>query len=69
MAPLRRFGGDDLIISHLIDKENEKRRSIEWFDLGTPNEDGGGYLNESLIYQKQGFGGRVVCYDSYEIEI
>ncbi|MCH5234187.1 MAG: GNAT family N-acetyltransferase [Muribaculaceae bacterium] len=65
----KRSGGVDLIISHLIDKESENRRSIEWFDLGTSNEDGGRYLNESLIYQKQGFGGRAVCYDTYEIEI
>ena len=40
-----------------------------WLDLGTSNEDGGRILNESLIYQKEGFGGRAVCYDTYEIQL
>lgn len=41
----------------------------EYFDFGTSNEDMGRYLNEGLIYQKEGFGGRAVCYDWYEVMI
>ncbi len=41
----------------------------EYFDFGTSNEDRGHYLNEGLIYQKEGFGGRAVCYDWYEMTI
>lgn len=41
----------------------------KYFDFGTSNEDMGRYLNESLIYQKEGFGGRAVCYDWYEVMI
>lgn len=41
----------------------------KYFDFGTSNENMGRYLNESLIYQKEGFGGRAVCYDWYELMI
>lgn len=37
-----------------------------YFDFGKSTEDCGHVLNESLIYQKEGFGGRGVCYDWYE---
>lgn len=37
-----------------------------YFDFGKSTEDFGRVLNESLIYQKEGFGGRGVCYDWYE---
>ena len=40
-----------------------------YIDLGTSNENGGLVLNSSLIYQKEGFGGRAVCYDTYEWEV
>lgn len=42
-------------------------RDTPYFDFGTSNEEGGKILNESLIYQKEGFGGRGICYDTYEI--
>lgn len=35
-------------------------------DFGISNEDHGHYLNRGLIFQKEGFGGRGVCYDWYE---
>lgn len=37
-----------------------------YFDFGKSTENSGRLLNESLIYQKEGFGGRGVCYDCYE---
>lgn len=40
-----------------------------YFDFGKSTEDRGRYLNESLIYQKEGFGARGVCYDTYEWDI
>ncbi len=40
-----------------------------YFDFGTSNEQGGHYLNESLIHQKQGFGARGIVYDTYEIKL
>lgn len=47
----------------------EDFKTCKYFDFGTSNEDGGHYLNEGLIYQKEGFGGRAVCYDWYEVMI
>lgn len=44
-------------------------RGCRYFDFGTSNEDRGRYLNASLIYQKEGFGGRGVCYDTYEWDL
>ena len=38
-----------------------------YFDFGVSTEQGGSYLNEGLIFQKEGFGGRSVVYDTYEI--
>ena len=58
------LGAIDLIIEHLLNVEFSQ---VPYFDFGTSNEDGGRYLNESLIYQKEGFGGRGVCYDTYEV--
>lgn len=39
------------------------------FDFGNSNEDGGHYLNRNLIFEKEGWGGRGVCYDWYEYEL
>lgn len=60
----REFGALDLLFRHLI---NERYRQMEYVDLGTSNEDGGNVLNEGLVFQKEGFGGRAVCYDTYDI--
>jgi len=62
----REFGALDLLFRHLI---NERFKQMEYLDLGTSNEDGGHVLNEGLIFQKEGFGGRAVCYDAYEIRM
>ena len=59
-------GALDLIFDILI---NEISDNYRYFDFGISTEDGGKYLNESLIYQKEGFGGRAVCYDTYTMEI
>ena len=58
-------GALDCIFYELINKYN----SIPYFDFGISNEDGGRYLNENLIHQKEGFGARGVCYDTWELEI
>lgn len=43
--------------------------TVKYFDFGTSNEEQGRVLNESLIYQKEGFGGRGICYDRYEWDV
>lgn len=63
-------GAVDAIISYLL--ENPLRYSpdgIEYFDFGTSNEEKGRYLNENLIYHKEGFGARAICYDTYEMNL
>lgn len=57
-----------LIFSHLID-DLSHNTDIEYFDFGTSNENHGLTLNEGLIQQKYGFGGRGVAYPSYKIDL
>lgn len=45
------------------------RLDAQYFDFGISTENGGLYLNENLIFQKEGFGGRGICYDTYEYNI
>jgi len=53
----------DALFRTIIDHHTE---GLRYFDFGTSNEDGGRVLNDTLIYQKEGFGGRGVCYDTYQ---
>ena len=62
----RKFGALDLLLKHLC---GEKYKDKEYVDFGISTESGGQYLNEGLIFQKEGFGGRAVCYDSYRVEL
>ena len=62
----RKIGALDLLISTLIEKYKETK---EYFDFGISTENNGRFLNEGLCAQKEGFGGRSVCYDSYELEV
>ena len=62
----RTYGALDLLFRHLI---NERYKQFDYLDLGTSNENDGRVLNEGLIFQKEGFGGRAVCYDTYEVSI
>ena len=39
-----------------------------WLDFGISTEEAGRYLNEGLIAQKEGFGGRTVVYETYELD-
>ena len=59
----KRIGAVDAIFSFLISYYSDKK---SFFDFGKSTENMGRYLNEGLIFQKEGFGGRGVCYDTYE---
>ena len=56
----------DLLFHHLLTSEYA---GTPFFDFGTSNEDSGRLLNESLIYQKEGFGARAIVYDTYSIPL
>lgn len=62
----KELGALDLIFYQLI---TQRFQHIRYFDFGRSTEDDGTYLNESLIYQKEGFGGRAVCWDKYEWDL
>ena len=62
----KRVGALDAVFSYLINHYSGKKA---YFDFGKSTEDMGCYLNEGLIFQKEGFGGRGVCYDTYEWEL
>ena len=53
----------DLLFESVISKALQAHA---YFDFGISTEKHGTYLNEQLIYQKEGFGGRGICYDWYE---
>lgn len=53
----------DLLFEIVIGQALEQHA---YFDFGISTEEHGTYLNEQLIYQKEGFGGRGICYDWYE---
>ncbi len=61
----RDIGALDLLMSRLITEPSGKR----YFDFGISCESGGRFLNRGLLYQKEGFGGRGVCYDTYTIDL
>lgn len=60
------IGANDLIFDHLI---NKIYVSVPVFDFGHSTEDGGKFLNESLIFQKEGFGARGVVYETYKYSV
>ena len=43
--------------------------SRQYFDFGISTEENGRILNEGLTFQKEGFGGRAVCYDGYLLSL
>ena len=63
----RRVGALDLLFTTLMDQCAEN--GMEYFDFGTSNRPDNNDLNDSLIFQKEGFGGRAVCYDTYEYSL
>ena len=60
----RNVGALDFLFDHLI---NDVYKTKIYFDFGQSTEEMGNYLNNSLIFQKEGFGGRGVVYEVYEI--
>lgn len=62
----KELGVLDLMFDKII---NEEFIQYPVFDFGQSTEQMGTVLNENLIFQKEGFGGRGVCYDVYELEI
>ena len=62
----REYGALDLLFRHLI---ADRYKQMDFLDFGISTEQGGQYLNTGLIFQKEGFGARAICYDSYEVDL
>lgn len=56
----------DALFDHIIRRDFATHRYI---DFGISPGDTSYGLHTTLIYQKEGFGGRAVCYDQYEWEV
>lgn len=63
----KRDGCLDLLYLSLVERYSQQ--GVRYLDFGNSNEQGGHYLNENLIAQKEGFGGRAVVYNQYEIKL
>ena len=62
----REIGALDLTISTVIENYKDSKH---WLDFGISTEDAGRYLNEGLISQKEGFGGRTNIYQTWKLVI
>ncbi len=65
----RSCGALDWLFARVIAEVRKAYPQIRYFDFGISTECGGTVLNQGLIFQKEGFGGRGVCYDSYMIPL
>lgn len=59
-------GALDLLFDELI---NNLFANYKYFDFGISTENLGEFLNENLIFQKEGFGGRGVVYETYSYKL
>jgi hypothetical protein len=59
-------GAIDLLFDHLI---NQVFADYRFIDFGKSTSSDSADLNEQLIFQKEGFGARAVCYDTYEYDL
>ncbi|MBR6256249.1 MAG: GNAT family N-acetyltransferase [Lachnospiraceae bacterium] len=60
----RRIGALDLAVATVMETYAADHK---WLDFGISTEDGGSFLNEGLISQKEGFGGRTNVYRIWEL--
>lgn len=63
----REHGALDLLFSRLISEYQSD--GYRWFDFGISTDHDGSALNTGLLSQKEGFGARSVCYDTYLLNL
>ena len=61
----RACGALDMLLATLFQIYSDRA----YFDFGISNDPETGRINEGLIFQKEGFGGRAVCYDRYLVSL
>lgn len=62
----KEIGALDLVLEHLA---GAFQGAVRFFDFGASTEERGAYLNEGLVSYKEGFGGRTVVQDTYELPL
>ena len=62
----REVGALDHVVSYLLTEVYALR---QYFDFGVSTESGGKILNPGLTFQKESFGGRGICYDTWELNL
>lgn len=62
----KELGVLDMLFDYII---NHEYTNFPYFDFGQSTEEMGHVINKSLIFQKEGFGGRGMCYDIYEYDL
>jgi len=65
-AEKNKLGSLDYLFIYLIEEVFNKK---DYFDFGTSNENNGEFINQGLLYWKEGFGARSITQDFYEIQI
>jgi Acetyltransferase (GNAT) domain len=56
----------DRVFLHLLEQVFAAKR---WFDFGNSTEQQGRWLNDGLVEQKEGFGGRAIAHDFYRLMV
>lgn len=59
----------DWLFHQVVTHFQSDAASRPWFDFGISTEHSGTVFNEGLIFQKEGMGGRAVCYDAYKVTL
>lgn len=65
-------GALDILFDYIINNvysDRSRYPNIKFFDFGKSSDGDGHELNKSLIFQKEGFGGRGICYDWYSWDL
>lgn len=61
----QQLGSLDYLFNYLI---NERYSEKDYFDFGISNVNSGEKVNEGLLSWKEGFGGRAIIHDFYEVK-
>ena len=62
----KQLGAIDILYDRIIHRDYA---NLPYFEFGTSAMADSNVINESLIFQKEGFGGRGVCFDRYEWDL
>ena len=62
----KQLGAIDIIYDRII---NDDYHHLPFFEFGTSAMADSNVINETLVFQKEGFGGRGICFDRYEWDV